>query len=103
MNITTDENFQNDVLASTKPTLVYLGATWCGPCRMLGMIIESVSETMGDKVDVFKMDVDDSPDTSAELNITSVPTVIIYNDGKIVDTLVGVKTVGTYINLLERI
>ena len=75
-NATSDNTFENDVLKSDKPVLVDFWAPWCGPCNMLAPIIEEISSEMGENVRVYKMNVDDSPNTAAKYGISAIPTVI---------------------------
>lgn len=90
--IFTDNNFETDVLQSNKPVLVDFFATWCGPCRMQGPIVEELAAEMGDKVKIGKMDVDQNPQVAQKYGIMSIPTIIIFKDGEIKETLVGLQT-----------
>lgn len=74
----------------TKPVLYDFFATWCGPCRIQSPIIDSLAEKIGDKVDIKKVDVDQSPDLANKYQINVVPTLIIEKDGKVVHRLEGV-------------
>ena len=99
-NATTDTTFENDVLKSDLPVLVDFWAAWCGPCRMVGPIIENVAQKTEGKVKVFKLNVDENPDTAAKYNISGIPTVLIFKDGQITDTLVGARQEQDYLNAL---
>ena len=90
--IFTDNNFEIEVLQSDKPVLVDFFATWCGPCRMQGPIIEELAVEMGNKVKIGKMDVDQNPQIAQKYGIMSIPTIIIFKDGEIKETLVGLQT-----------
>ncbi|HEY5562563.1 MAG TPA: thioredoxin [Clostridiaceae bacterium] len=81
--------FQNQVLDSADLVLIDFSAVWCGPCKMLAPIIEELSNEMDGKVKVFKVDVDKSGDIAQKYEITGVPTVIIFKDGKVMDKMVG--------------
>ncbi len=70
-----------DMIAGGKPTLVDFFATWCGPCKMQGPILEQLKNKVGDDANIIKIDVDRNPDLSAEYQIRSVPTLIIFKDG----------------------
>lgn len=82
-----DQNFENETAKGL--TFTDFWATWCGPCRMQGPVIEQLANEMGDKVQFGKMDVDQNPETSQKLGIMSIPTMVIKKDGQIVDTVVG--------------
>ncbi len=98
---TNDTSFQNDVLKSDKPVLVDFWAPWCGPCRMVGPIIENIAKKMDGKVDVYKLNVDENPNTAAKYGITGIPTVIIYNGGEVAEQFVGVQPESVYSNALD--
>ncbi|NAW51057.1 thioredoxin [Elizabethkingia argentiflava] len=86
----TDSTF-NEVINSDKPVLVDFWATWCGPCRMLGPIIEEIATDFEEKAVVGKVDVDNNPQISMEFGIRNIPTVLIFKNGEVVDKLVGVS------------
>lgn len=71
-----------DMISSDKPTLVDFFATWCGPCKMQGPILEQLKQKIGDETNIIKIDVDRAPDLSAEYQIRSVPTLIIFKNGE---------------------
>ena len=87
----TDSEFENSVLKSDKPVLVDFWATWCGTCRMIAPIVEQIRVELGDKVTVLKMDIDENPATPMSLGIMSIPTVIIFKDGKAAERTVGYR------------
>ena len=86
-----DSIFEQEVLSSDKPTIVDFWASWCGPCKMLSPVIEELSEELGEKVKFVKVNVDDNPLSSTQYRVASIPTVMIFKDGKVVDTLVGFR------------
>jgi thioredoxin 1 len=100
-NIThlTDENFQQIVAKGL--TLVDFYATWCGPCRMIAPIVEQLAGKVQGKASVAKLDIDQAQQVTASLQITSVPTLILFKDGKEVKRVVGVKDLDYLLNLIQ--
>lgn len=86
----TDQSFQETVLNSNKPVLVDFWAVWCGPCRMLGPIIEEIAVDFKGKAVIGKVDVDNNQQVSVDYGIRNIPTVLIFKNGQVVDKLVGV-------------
>ena len=78
----TDSDFEAQVLRSPKPVLVDFWATWCGPCRMIAPVVESLAGELGEKIKVVKMDTDANPKTPMQLGIRSIPTVVIFKNGR---------------------
>lgn len=87
--ILTDENFQTEVLKSNIPVLVDFWAPWCMPCKMLAPIIDEIADEFQGKIKVCKLNVEEASATSAEYGIMSIPTLIIFKDGKEKDKIVG--------------
>ena len=85
----TDDNFSDEVLSAELPVLVDFWATWCGPCRMIAPIVEELSSEYEGKAKVCKLDVDTAQKTAAEFGIRSIPTLLIFKEGKIADQLIG--------------
>ncbi len=84
----TDSNIK-EVIESGKPVVVDFWAEWCGPCRMVGPIVEELAEEYAGKVEIGKIDVDENPETPAEYGIRNIPTILFFKDGKVVDKQVG--------------
>jgi thioredoxin 1 len=85
----TDATFQQDVIASDKPVLVDFTATWCGPCRMIAPIVEELATELSGKAVIGKLDVDENPEVSMNFGIRSVPTLLIFKGGQVVDQIIG--------------
>lgn len=90
--ILTEETFDHDVLASTQPVLVDFWASWCGPCRMLAPIMDEIAEEYSDRVTVGSVNVDEEPALASRYAVEAIPTVILFRDGKAVQTSVGYCT-----------
>ncbi len=99
----TDDNFQDEVLNSDKPVLVDFWAEWCMPCQMLGPIIEQLGEELGDKVVVGKLNVDENRQTAANYQVMSIPTVLLFKDGQIVQQFVGVQPKQVYVDSVNNL
>ncbi len=85
----TDANFEDEVLKSQIPVIVDFWAEWCGPCRMVGPIVEELGKEYEGKVSVGKVDVDSNPGVSAKFGIRNIPTILFFKNGEIVDKQVG--------------
>ena len=84
-----DKNFKKEVLESNLPVLVDFWAQWCGPCRMVGPIVEEIAKEYKDKLKVCKLNVDEAPETASSYSIMSIPTLAIFKNGKVVNKVVG--------------
>lgn len=88
----TDQNFQQEVISSNVPVLVDFWAPWCGPCQMMGPIVEELAQEMGEKVKVGKLNVDENGESSSKFGIMSIPALKIFKGGIVVKEFVGVQS-----------
>ena len=85
----TDENFETEVLKADKPVIVDFWAEWCGPCKQIGPILEEISDEKKDLINIYKINIDDNPEIPQKYGVQGIPTLMFFNDGKLVDTRVG--------------
>jgi thioredoxin 1 len=85
----TDENFQAAIGGAAGLAVVDFGAEWCGPCRIIGPFVDQLADEYAGRVTVGKLDVDANPHTAAQFNVRSLPSVLFFKDGQVVDTIVG--------------
>src|SRR3990167_10358656 len=90
--VVTDQNFESEVLKSTIPVLVDFWAVWCGPCQIQGPIVDDVAKTLGDKVVVGKLNVDENPQYAQKYGIMSIPTLMVFKNGTVVKQFIGVQS-----------
>lgn len=88
----TSGDFEEKVIKSKKPVLVDFFASWCGPCKIMGPVIDEFSKEIGDKVEVFKVNVDEQSDLANQYQVLSIPTLIAFKDGKPVNQAMGVQS-----------
>jgi thioredoxin 1 len=86
-----DGNFIEKVLQNDKPVLVDFWAEWCGPCRMVAPVLEEIAKEHGDKLDIVKLNVDENPETAAAARVTGIPTMNVYQGGRVVKQVVGAQ------------
>ncbi len=99
----TDNDFEEKVLKSDKPVMVDYWAEWCGPCRLAGPIIDELADSYSDKIVVGKLDVDANGSTAAKYGVMSIPTVIMFKDGKEVERKVGFGGKGMYEEMIKKV
>lgn len=99
----TDQNFEQEVLKNKESVLIDFWAPWCGPCQMMGPVIEELAKEFEGKVKIGKCNVDENGKTSEKFSIMSIPSIKIFKDGKIVKEFTGVQTKDTLKSALEEL
>ena len=97
----TDASFEADVLKSTEPVVVDFWAEWCGPCKMIGPSLEEIATEMAGKVKITKLNVDENPGVAGQLGIRSIPTLMIFKDGKLASQKVGAAPKGELVKWIN--
>jgi thioredoxin 1 len=97
----TDANFQSDVLNSEKLTVVDFWAEWCGPCRAIGPVIEELGKDYNGKINVGKVNVDVNPEVSMNYGITSIPAILFFKGGHLVDKMIGAQPKANFVKRIE--
>ncbi len=95
-----NDNFDSEVLKSDKPVLVDFWASWCGPCRMVSPIVDEIAEE-NDDIKVCKVNVDENQELAAKYSVMSIPTLIVFKDGKIANQMVGAKPKNQIIAMIK--
>jgi thioredoxin 1 len=85
----TDDNFETEVTNSDKPVLIDFWAVWCGPCKLIAPIVEELATEYDGKVKIGKLDVDSNQQTSIKFGVRSIPTLLLFKDGKLKETIIG--------------
>lgn len=98
---TTDQSFQQDV-EQGNTVLVDFWAPWCGPCKMIAPVLEELDKEIGDKMTIAKVNVDDNPETSGRFGVMSIPTLMVFKNGEVVDKLVGFQPKEQLLKALEK-
>ena len=99
--ISSSEQFEQEVLNSTNPVFVDFWAEWCGPCRMVSPVVEELSQEYGDKVDFVKVNVDDNNELAQKFNVFSIPTLAVFKDGQVVSQKVGAATKESFKTMID--
>lgn len=92
VNVFNEENFENEVINSDKTTIVDFYADWCGPCKMMSPVIEKIAEENAEKIKVGKVNVDENQELAMQYNVMSIPTILVFKDGKISKIFIGVTS-----------
>ncbi len=98
----TDATFEEEVVNSNHPVLIDFWAVWCGPCRMVAPVIEELAGAYAGKVKVGKLDVDNNPKSAMNYGVRSIPTILLFKDGDVVDSVVGAVPKQNLVNMIEK-
>jgi thioredoxin 1 len=98
----TDANFQSEVVDSKVPTLVDFWAPWCGPCKALTPVLEEIAGEFKGKLKVVKVNTDENPDVAMKHNIRSIPTVLLYKNGQVKETIVGALPKRHFVDMVQK-
>ena len=98
----TDENFDTEVIKSSKPIVVDFWAEWCGPCKQIGPILEDLSDEYKEKITIGKLDVDENPEIASKYQIRGIPTMMLFNNGTLIDTKVGMSSKSDLIQWIDN-
>ncbi|RKD75708.1 MULTISPECIES: thioredoxin [Sinobaca] len=96
----TDQNFSTET--SEGVVLADFWATWCGPCKMIAPVLEEIDTEMGDKIKIAKLDVDENQETAGKYGVMSIPTLLVFKDGEVVDQVVGFQPKEQLVELLNK-
>lgn len=102
IHLATDTNFEAEVVKASQLAVIDFWAEWCGPCRLLGPTIEKIADEFEGKIKVFKMNVDENPETPSRFHIRGIPTVLFFKNGQMVDQLVGNHPKETIVQTIQK-
>ncbi len=98
----TDENFEKEVIKSEKPVLVDFWAEWCGPCKMIGPILEEISNEMSDQIIIAKHNIDENPNRPVQYGVRGIPTMLLFKDGELKANKVGATTKSNIVSWIKE-
>ena len=98
----TDENFETEVVKASKPVIVDFWAEWCGPCKMIGPVLEEISGEMSDEVIIAKLNIDNEVNTPTKFGIRGIPTMLLFKDGELKATKVGATTKSNIVSWIKE-
>jgi thioredoxin 1 len=98
----TDSNFEQEVLKSEKPVLVDFWASWCGPCKAIGPVVEELATAFKDQVKVGKLNIDDNPNAAKTYGVMSIPTLVLFKGGNMIDKVIGLVPKGRLEELIKK-
>lgn len=102
VTVVTNENFESEVMESTKPVLIDFWASWCGPCRMLSPVVDEIAQEHSDEYKICKVNVDDEPELAGKYGVMSIPTLVVIKNREVKNVTVGVKPKQAIISLLQE-
>tara|TARA_B100001939_G_C16870278_1_gene586077 strand:- start:398 stop:718 length:321 start_codon:yes stop_codon:yes gene_type:complete len=97
-----DDTFENEVITKGKPIIVDFWAEWCGPCKQIGPILEDLSDEYKEKITIGKLDVDENPEIASKYQIRGIPTMMLFNNGTLIDTKVGMSSKSDLIQWIDN-
>lgn len=98
----TTQTFDQDVVQAQRPVLVDFYADWCGPCKFVGPIVEEVAGEYADQIDVRKIDVDENPELASRYGVRSIPTLVLFKDGEVQETVIGAVPKSQLVEVIDR-